>query len=123
MKKYLTFPFLIRIGLGCAFLSQALVAFTEPSEFQELISASLLSGFLPISAAAFVTIIGINDLIVALLLFTGWRTHRVAVWAAFWIVGVIVVIGIVSIDALEHLAFYAMALALIAQGDPKWTSA
>lgn len=112
MKKLLNFSFLVRAGLVCAFLANSLTALLSPDEFRELVSGSFIGGILPVSAAAFVVFIGINDLVVALLLFLGWRTSRVAIWAALWIIGVILVLGPISLDALEHLAFLLMAVAL-----------
>ena len=119
MKKYLTYPFLIRIGLACAFFANTLTAFFTPGEFEDIVSGSFLVHILPISVASFVVLISINDLIVSVLLLFGWRTARVAVWAAIWIVGVIIVNGIFSFDALEHLAFLAMAVALAVRGSNK----
>ena len=119
MQKYLTFPIVIRIGLACAFLANSLTAFLAPAEFQELISASFVSGLLPVSVATFVTFIGLNDLTVAALLVSGWRTKEVALYATLWLLGVIVVIGVVSFDALEHLAFLAMSLSLVMRGNSR----
>ncbi len=110
----MTFPVLIRVGLACVFLANSLVAFLEPTEFQDLVSGSFLASILPISVATFVMCIAINDFLVAILLFLGWRTSRVALWAAAWMVGVILVIGVFSLDALEHIGFLFMALALAA---------
>ncbi len=115
MKKFLTFPVLIRIGLACVFLANSLIAFLAPSEFQDLVSGSFVANLLPVSVATFVMFIGVNDLVVAILLFLGWRTSRVAVYATAWLTGVTVVIGVFSLDALEHLGFIAMALALAAR--------
>jgi uncharacterized membrane protein YphA (DoxX/SURF4 family) len=118
MKKYLTYPFLIRIGLACVFLANSLSAFSSPGEFQDMVSGSLLGGILPFSVATFVILIGFNDLLVSLLLFIGWRTKWVATWAVIWIVGVTLVIGASTLenalDVVEHLAFIFMALALVA---------
>ncbi len=119
MRKFLTFPFLVRIGLACVFLANSLTAFLAPAEFQDLISNSFVAGLLPISVPSFVTFIGYNDLTVAVLLFFGWRTSYVAVYATAWIAGVIVVIGAFSLDALEHLGFIAMAIALAVQKETK----
>jgi len=119
MRKFLTFPFIIRIGLVCVFLANSLIAFLSPAEFQELISDSFLADMLPMSAATFIIGIGINDFMVAMLLFSGWHTSRVAMWAALWLAGVIVVIGAFSLDTLEHLGFLAMAVALAMRTDTK----
>ncbi|MHB8710062.1 MAG: hypothetical protein ACYC6X_00730 [Minisyncoccota bacterium] len=115
MKKLLTFPVLIRAGLACVFLANSLTAFLAPGEFQDLVSHSFVAGLLPISVASFVTFIGFNDLTVAILLFLGWRTSRVAVYATAWLTGVVFVIGVFTFDALEHLGFIAMAIALAAR--------
>ena len=112
MKNFLMFPFVIRVGLACVFLTNSIMAFVEPSEFQDLISGSFFASILPVSVATFVTFIGVNDFIVAALLFLGWRTSYVATYATAWMVGVIAVIGAVTLDALEHLGFLSMALAL-----------
>ena len=116
MKKYFTFPSIVRIGLACVFLANSLTAFLEPSEFQDLISGSFLAGLLPMSVATFVTCIGFHDLLIAVLLFVGWRTSRVAAYASLWLTGVIVIIGVATLDALEHLGFLSMSLALAMRG-------
>lgn len=117
MKKYLVFPDIIRVGLALVFLANSLMAIFAPGEFQDLISNSFLAGVLPVSVAAFVAFIGISDFIVAVLLISGWRTSRVAAYASVWLVGVISVIGVFSLDALEHLGFFAMAVALSMRGE------
>lgn len=117
MKKYLTFPFLIRVGLACVFLENSLTAFLSPGEFQDLVSGSIIAGLLPVSVATFVTFVGISDFTVAILLFSGWRTRYVARYATLWMLGVIVTIGVFSLDALEHLGFLAMTLALALSTD------
>ena len=115
MNRYLTFPFLIRAGLACVFLSQSITAFVAPAEFLDLVSNSFVAGLLPVSVATFVTFIGFNDFAVAALLFSGWKTNRVATYASLWLLGVIVVIGVASLDALEHLGFLAMSISLAAR--------
>ena len=119
MKRSLTFPFLIRIGLACVFLANSLTAFFAPSEFQDLVSNSFVLNIVPVSAATFVAFIGVNDLIVAILLFLGWRTSCVAKYATAWMIGVIAVIGVISLDALEHLGFLSMTVALAVHRSPE----
>lgn len=118
MKRYLAFPDIIRVGLAPVFLANSLGAIFAPGEFQGLILNSFLAGILPVSIAAFVTFIGISDFIVAVLLMSGWRTALVARYASIWLVGVIFVIGAFSLDALEHLGFLAMAIALSTRDEP-----
>ena len=81
-------------------------------DFKEIISGSFLAKILPVSLGAFVMFIGVNDAVVALLLLINWKVSKVAIWASVWIVGVILVLGVLSLDALEHVAFLCMALAL-----------
>ncbi len=113
MNKYLTYNFLIRLGLGIIFIANALVAFFAPAEFVELIKNSFVVNLLPISPEVFVpVVIGFNDSIVGLLLISGFATRRVAIWATLWLIGVIVVIGS-PLDALEHSGLLFMSAALI----------
>lgn len=112
MKNYLASPFIIRIGLACVFLANSLMAFLEPSEFQDLVSNSFVASLLPVQVSTFVTFIGFNDLAVALLFLLGWQTFRVAMYATLWLTGVIVVVGAFTLNGLEHLAFIAMTLTL-----------
>lgn len=113
MNKFLNYNFLIRFGLGIIFLANALTAFFAPAEFIELIKGSFLGNILPMSPEAFVPIvIGLNDGIVAMLLFSGIATRRVGVWAFVWLIGVMIVIGN-TLDMLEHAGLLFMALALV----------
>lgn len=113
MNKFITYNFLIRFGLGFIFLANSLAAFFAPSEFIELINNSFVANLLPISPELFVTIIiGLNDGIIALLLFLGISIRRVSTWAFIWLIGVMVVIGS-PFDILEHVGLLFMASALI----------
>jgi hypothetical protein len=117
MDKILRYAFLIRIGLAFVFLANALTAFFAPSEFIEIIGNSFIASILPISAASFAIIIGINDALVAILLFLNVGRKWVHAWAAIWIAGVIIIRG-VSLDALEEAGFLFMALALALDKEP-----
>jgi uncharacterized membrane protein len=113
MKKYLTYNFLIRFGLGTVFIANALVAFFAPSEFVEIINGSFVANILPISPEVFVPIIiGLNDTIVGLLLISGFAQRRVAIWATIWLIGVMITIGN-PLDILEHSEFLFMSITLI----------
>lgn len=113
MNKLGTYNFLIRLGLGIIFLANSLTAFFTPSESIELINNSFMVNLLPIRPEVFVPlVIGLNDGIVALLLFFDISTRRVAIWAFIWLIGVVTVMGS-SLDALEHAGFLLMALALV----------
>ncbi len=117
MKTFLTYPNLIRIGLALAFLANALTAFFAPSEFIELIEKSFFVNLLPVSAGVFVAAIGINDALVALLLFLNIRVRSIAAWAALWIIGVMLVRG-APLDILEESGFLFMALSLAINNKP-----
>ncbi|HTE49187.1 MAG TPA: hypothetical protein VK675_04745 [Candidatus Paceibacterota bacterium] len=112
MNKIFSHSFLLRFGLACVFLANSLTAFLSPDEFKDLVSESFVVKILPISVAGFVTFIGVNDLVVAILLLIGWKVSKVAIWASIWIIGLIFVLGIWSLDALEHLAFLSLAVAI-----------
>ncbi len=105
----------LRIGLACAFLANALVALTAPDEFKELVGGSFLVNIFPaISSSVFVTLILINDSILTLIfLFNIKKFMRGAlIWASVWIVLVMLVIW-EPLDGIEHLAFLGMSLALL----------
>ncbi len=113
---------IIRVGLAFAFMANALPAFIAPQEFAELINSSFISGMLPISVLFFITLIGVNDALIAVLLFSGGRRARIIEWwAAGWLVGVLVIkaTGGNYLDSLEEIAFLAMAIALSFQGKPE----
>jgi uncharacterized membrane protein len=112
MKKLLSHSFLLRLGLACAFLANSLTAFFSPEEFKDLISGSFVAKILPVSVSAFIIFIGVNDLVVAILLLVGWKISKVAIWASIWIIGVILVSGLISLNALEHVAFLSLSVAI-----------
>lgn len=113
MNKFLNYKFLIRFSLGIIFLANALTAFFASAEFVQIIKDSFMANLLPLSPETFAgIIIGFNDLIVGLLLIFGFATHRVAVWAMIWLIGVMAVIGS-PFDVLEHFGLLLLALALI----------
>lgn len=113
MNTFLTYPVLIRVGLGIIFLANSLAAFFAPIELIELIQSSFVVSFIPIPLDLFVPfVIGINDGIVALLLFAGIATRRVALWAFVWLVGVMVVVIGDPFDAAEHVGLLVITAAL-----------
>ncbi len=103
---------IVRVGLGLVFLANSLAAFSAPAEFVELVEKSFVANFLPISITAFVTIVGINDALVATLLFSGIGRKWIAWWASLWLIGVLVVRA-APLEILEESGFLFMALALI----------
>ncbi len=111
MNKFFSPPFLIRIGLALVFLANSLAAFFAPQEIGEIIERAFFAGIVPVSTGTFAMIIGVNDALVAMLLFGGVKVRIVAVWAALWIVGVMAARA-APLDILEESGFLAMALAL-----------
>jgi len=109
-KKSVT---ILRIGLACVFLANALIAYFSPQEFKELIEGSFLVNLFPmISSSLLVTLILINDSLLALIFLFNLKFIKYAlIWASIWLVTVILVIW-EPIDALEHLGFLAMSIAL-----------
>ncbi len=103
---------LVRLGLGLVFLANSLIAFFTPAGFIELVEKSFVANFLPINVAAFVVVIGLNDLLVAILLFSGIGGKWVALWASLWLIGVLVVRA-APLEILEESGFLFMALALV----------
>lgn len=104
---------ILRIGLACVFLANALVAWFSPDEFQGLVEGSFLVKILPmVSSSAFVTLILINDGLLSLIfLFNPKFIKYALLWASVWIVAVMLVVWD-PLDGLEHLGFLAMSIAL-----------
>lgn len=117
-RKYSTS--VIRIGLGLVFLANSYSAFVSPDEFNRLLSESFLVSLLPVSLDLFIKFIGVSDGMVAALLLIGKGQKYVAVYASFWIMGVMAVIGAKEpADLLEHFGDLSMAIYLVLNGSPK----
>ncbi len=112
MKKFLTLSLILRVGLACVFLTNSITAFTDPAEFIDLLSGSVVTGLLPVSVPAFITFVGYHDLLIAVLLLAGWQTTLVAIYATLWITSVTCIIGFITLDGLEHIGYISSALAL-----------
>jgi len=112
MKKSILNPLsIIRIGLGLVFLANALTAFSAPAELVEIIEKSFVANLLPVSMGLFILLIGVNDALVATLLFLNRGKRSVAIWAVLWILGVMMVRG-APLEILEESGFLFMAVAL-----------
>ena len=108
---------ILRIGLGCAFLSNSLEAFLSPDDFIKLLNGSFMIHLLPVNTTAFVHLIAFSDGIVSLLLVLGVYTEYVAAYAGFWLIGVMMTLGIHDYgDILEHIAFFSIAVHLMLNG-------
>lgn len=109
LRRYRTF---IRLGLAVVFLANVLTAILAPDEFLDIFHHSIFSAVFGMKIDAVLPIIiSINDAIVAVLLFAGIATRRVAVWASIWIVLVMVALGQLS-GIMEHVGYLAMSLSL-----------
>lgn len=110
---------IIRTGLALVFLANSYTAFASPGEFKEIIAESFLAGLLPVGPDFFVKLIGISDGAVCILFLLKIKLKYVAMYAALWIIGVMVVIGLKEQgEFLEHLGPLAMAIYLAVNATP-----
>lgn len=111
---------ILRVGLGLVFLSNALAAWFSPGEFKELVEGSFLIHLFPsINSSVFVTLILINDSLLALtFLFNLQFIKKALVWASIYLVIVMLVIW-EPLAGLEHMGFLAMAIALFLENNNK----
>lgn len=108
----------LRLGVITAFFAHAILAFLSPESIADVLENSSLTHPLYDVFPSLVTLIGINDLLLSLMIATGRFSFLTASWAALWIAGVVVVIlgstqglGIATlVDILEHGAPFAIAL-------------
>jgi hypothetical protein len=80
-------------GLAGVFIVNALVAWLQPRDFENLVRDSALSGLLPVSPGRWLAwAIGVNDLVLGLLLAAAvrFRPVRPAVlaWSGVWLLAV-----------------------------------
>lgn len=101
----------MRVGLACVFLANGLTAFLEPQEFMDLLGGSFVPSLVPLSVATLVLLVGIHDTLMSLLLVVPKYQKYVFAWAMIWLIGVMIVVA-EPLDILEHLGFFALALAL-----------
>ncbi len=92
------------------------MGFFNPSEFKEIVGRSFFHGVLDL-IPFFITLIGINDLALSILLFTHLVPSVIYKWVAAWLVVVTVVVatsgGWGIVDGIEHLGFVSVALVLM----------
>lgn len=104
--------FLLRLGLGLIFLTNALTAWFYPSEFRDLLAASYLHTLIG-NTDWFTNVIATNDTLLFLMILSGKWRRNVAIWASLWILGVMVVTGVVTPDFVEHLGVLALIAAYV----------
>lgn len=102
---------IVRWGLSLVFLANGLTAFFAPQEFRDLLGVSFVSHWLPLSISTFVIVIGVNDLLLAILISFNKYQKYILIWAMLWLIGVMVVSQDI-LGILEHLGFFSMALSL-----------
>lgn len=107
--------YILNLALALTFLAMAVKAFTHPHEIHEVIENSLI--FNNILGGVPITLIGIHDAAVGLLLIFKVWPKLVTTWAAIWISTVIMLlISSMNIngllDAIEHAAPFGIALYL-----------
>ncbi len=99
--------------MGLIFIANSYTAFFAPDEFTELVKNSFLTSVVPFSAETIVKLIGVSDGLVGILLILGLFRKYVSVYAAAWIIGVILVSGFGSVgDTLEHIGILAVPVYL-----------
>ncbi len=111
------------VGLALAFLASSLSAFFTPNEFHDIITQSLVFNKTLDVVPFFITLIGVSDLIVCLLLFSRLFSKVAALWATLWLSCVIVVFlsqqslgGFLA--AIDHGAPLGIALYLLLRKSP-----
>jgi len=89
------------LGIGSFFLTNSVTAWFVADEFKELIEAKafLLNIF---SSTTWVHLIGVNDALMFLLILSGKWRKAVSLWGIIWLVCVIYITGVLSIDTIER---------------------
>ncbi len=94
---------LLRVGIGGIFLANSIAAFVSPDEFKELLELNSITSSIG-HASLLVFLVGLNDGLLSLLLFSGKYKKLVAVWGSAWMVVVIYMTGVWTPDFIEHAA-------------------
>lgn len=100
------------MGLISVFLADGLRAFLDPQSFIDLLNTSFVTQILPISTSVFLLLIGVNNLVMAVLMALNRYPKYVFGWATVWMVLVLIVIA-EPLSVLERLGFFAMSLTLL----------
>lgn len=85
MKLEPLLHWLIRLGLACIFLSNSLGAFYDTSSYMDLMRTSFMGRFIA-DLRPWVEFIKFNDLILGLLILSGYRQPYVWAWAGLWLI-------------------------------------
>jgi hypothetical protein len=91
-------------GLAGVFIVNALVAWLQPRDFENLVRDSALSGLLPVRPGRWLAwAIGVNDLVLGFLLVAAIRSRpirpAVLAWSGVWLLAV-TVIKVTSLDVI-----------------------
>src|SRR2546430_2086968 len=91
IKEKLSLQIILRISLGITFAANGIGAFITPETFHNLITHSFIYNHLLEIVPFYIFYIGYNDLALCFLLINGILPKQTALWATFWILGVITV--------------------------------
>lgn len=107
--------YILNLALALTFFAMAAKAFVSPDEINEVIENSLI--FKDLLEKVPVSLIGIHDTAIGILIILRVWPKLVTAWAAIWI-GTVVILLVSSmnmagfLDALEHAAVFGIALYL-----------
>jgi uncharacterized membrane protein YphA (DoxX/SURF4 family) len=121
IHKYQNLALLVlRLGLAVTFFRNGWEAWEHT---QEMVERVAMSGWSPLEPTTLLTLIGIWDFAIALLLVLGLWTKRIAIPATLWIFVVILVVAKVNgaEDVFDRLPYLATAFSLIFLGGGEWT--
>jgi hypothetical protein len=85
MKLEPTLHWLTRLGLACIFLSNSFGAFYDTSSYMDLMRTSFMGRFIS-DLRPWVEFIKYNDLLVGLLILSGFQQKYVWAWAGLWLI-------------------------------------
>lgn len=98
---------LFRFGFSSIFLANSLTAWLAPNEFTELLKSNSLVSMIA-GSGFWISVIGVNDGLLFLLILSGRWRKAVAVWAALWMIAVIYVTGFGVTELIEHTGFLSL---------------
>lgn len=110
-------PIFVRYGVGIVFLLFGIDQTFSPESWFSWLPIWTLD--LPISQLTFITVLGIFNLIVGVLLIVGFLTRIAALLGSLHLLGVIISLGYNDISIRDFGLFLA-SLSIIFHGEDKW---